>query len=253
MSGKRKTEETPPLEPQGQGLSTSFKDRRLRVSEDRLTVTGDKSTGYQTVLAEHSASFGGWYFEVAVEDLPQDAHVRIGWSTRRTRFDQPIGSDCFSYAIRDIDCNRIVLAKRWSYCTEHMRIKQGDTVGCYVKLAQTPVSPKADFFHQDPLTFLPNLLCDPETVNDPEILGSDSYITFSVNGKELGPAFINLVAGEYYPAVSIFGKAKVRFSFDNFAFSHNGRPASQMYVPKELMKPKRRPANFIPRGLTSGA
>jgi Set1/Ash2 histone methyltransferase complex subunit ASH2 len=250
MSSKRRVEE-PINSPDavGQGLSTIFKDRRLRVSEDRMTVTGDKSTGYQTVLAEYSASQGDWYFEVSVEDLPEDSHVRIGWSTRRTRFDQPLGSDCFSYAVRDIDAARVTLAKRWSY--GNTTLKAGDVVGCSLRLPSSPYSPKME----DPMTFLPNLLCDPETVGDPDLLSDESSISFSVNGKSFGVAFTNCVAGEYYPAVSIFGKAKVKFNFGpHFAFLDQGaRPACEMYVPKELMRPKRRPANFIPRGLTSGA
>lgn len=258
MSGKRKTEEPQPVPESsvGQCLSTTFKDRRVRVSEDRLTVTGDKSTGYQTILAEHSANFGEWYFEVTIEDLPEDSHVRIGWSTRRTRFDQPLGSDCFSYSMRDLDCARITLAKRWDYSKSEKKLKTGDVIGCHVKLSQVPFSPKShNYFHEDPLTFLPNLLCDPETVTDPELLASDSNISFSVNGESLGVAFAGIVAGEYYPGVSIYGKAKVKFNFGpDFSYPLvNARPACEMYVPKELMRPKRRPANFIPRGLTSGA
>jgi hypothetical protein len=113
------------------------------------------------------------------------------------------------------------------------------------------MSPKC---HEDPLTFLPNLLCDPETVMDPDIV-PDSSISFSVNGEMIGTAFHNLVAGEYYPAVSLFGKGRVRFNFGpEFKFPQpDFQPACDMYVPKELMKPKRRPLNFIPRGLTSGA
>jgi Set1/Ash2 histone methyltransferase complex subunit ASH2 len=240
----------------GQVLSVLFRERKLKVAEDRLTVTGDKSTGYQTILAEHSASHGEWFFEATIEDLPSDAHIRIGWSTRRTRYDQPIGSDCFSYGIRDLDCARICLGRRWEGPQKDQSLKPGDVIGCYVRLPQLPISPKG-MVSDDVYTFLPNLLCDPETVPDPELLPPESSIVFTVNGQSLGLAFQNLVAGDYYPAVSLYGKAKVKFNFGpNFVykFEHGSpRPACEMYVPKELMKPKRRPPNFIPRGLASGA
>ena len=238
----------------GQVLSQTFKERRLKLSEDRLSVTGDKATGYQTVLAEHSANHGEWYFEVTIEELPENSHVRIGWSTRRTRYDQPIGSDCFSYGIRDIDCARISLARRWAVGDQSKSLKAGDVVGCFVRLPHPPASPRG-LMAEDSLTFLPNLLCDPEAVSDPEMLSSDSSMVFSVNGESLGTAFTNLVVGEFYPAVSIFAKGKVRFNFGpEFKFSDGqAQPACEMFVPKELLKPKRRPPNFIPRGLTSGA
>lgn len=109
-----------------------------------------------------------------------------------------------------------------------------------------PLSPR----HEDGLSFFPNLFCDPETVLDPELVDASS-IAFAVNGEPLSEGFANLVAGEFYPAVSLFGRAKVRFDFATETTEF--RAAKDMYVPKELMRPKRRPTNFIPRGLTSGA
>ena len=244
-----------------QGLHHAYKEKRLKISEDRLGVTGTAGVGYQTVLAQYFANCGNWYFQVVIEDLPEEenAHVRIGWSTRRTRFDQPIGSDCFSFGIRDIDCAKISLGKRFPY-GDGQKLKNGDLITCFLSLPSSRISSPKNL--QDPLTHLPNLLCDPETVpDDPECLGGDTgtRLFFSVNGQIFSNAFVNLIPGDYHPAVSIFGKAKVRFAFGSsseYTILHDGqefRPASQMYVPKELMKPKSRPPNFIPRGLTSGA
>lgn len=258
MSSKRKVD----CEPcnQGQTLSPVFKEKKLRLSDDKLSVlTTGASSGYQSVLAQYSASCGKWYFEATVEELSENSHFRIGWSTRRTRYDQPIGSDCFSFALRDLDSAKITLGKRFAYISPRKLIA-GDTVGCYLSLPSRAViaSPRN---LQDPLTHLPNLLCDPETVPDPDLCPGGA-IYFSINGEAFPVAFTNLVQGEYFPAVSLFGKsARIRFNFDApFAFppppeerNDSFRPASEMYVPKELMKPKRRPPNFIPRGLTSGA
>ena len=246
MSKRKQENVNQPEAVVGQALSLTYRERKLKLSEDRMTVSCEKFFGYQTVLAEHSANAGQWCFSATIEELPEGSHVRIGWSTRRTRFDQPIGSDCFSFAIRDTDCARVCLARRWPV-SDARELKAGDVVTCFLSLPSHAASPR----HDDGLTYFPNLLCDPETAQDPDLAGPDTSISFAVNGRPLAEGFTNLVAGEYYPAVSLFGRAKVRFDFatdvDHF------RAAKHMYVPKELMRPKRRPPNFIPRGLTSGA
>ena len=250
LSPQQPTSEEPANQ---QCLSSIFREKRLKLSDDRLTVTGTPGVGYQSVLAVYSATSGQWYFEVTIEELPEGSHVRIGWSTRRTRFDQPIGSDCFSYAIRDIDCAKISIGKRWEYGNRPIRV--GDVIGCYLTLPVSPVSPVHAF--TDPLTVFPNLLCDPENVDEPQLLGPAASVEWTVNGESLGEfGFTNLVQGEYYPSVSLFSKAKVRFNFGpNFQQEkvEDFSGAHQMYVEKTLMKPRKRPVNFISRGLTSGA
>ena len=242
---------------QRQCLSVIFRDKRLRVSEDRMSVVSSNAeSGYSSILATSSASSGRWYFEIIVEEMPEGSHIRVGWSTRRTRYDTPIGSDCFSYAIRDMDCARVTLGKRWDARNDSsICIKQGDVVGCLLELPLTVNSPRTT---EDPMTFFPNLLCDPENVTEPEFFDeANSSITFFVNGNIVGeqPAFTNLVKGEYYPAVSLYGKVKVRFDFEaQRAKDLDAKCAAEMYVPPSMIKPKKRPTNFIPRGLmASGA
>ena len=240
-----------PDETQMQTLSSVFKDRRLRLSDDKLSVTGSPGVGYQSVCSVYSAWSGKWYYEITVEDLPEGTHFRVGWSTRRTRFDQPVGSDCFSYAIRDSDCSRIALGKRWEYGKR--QIKEGDIVGCLINLPAHPTSPKLS---GDPMTFFPDLLCDPENVNAPDLLGEAAFVEWSVNGERMGTGFVNLASGEYHASVSVFSRAKLRLNFGpSFAFkpSDDCQPCTAMYIPKELIRPKKRPANSIPRGLTSGS
>jgi hypothetical protein len=213
-------------------------------------ISSNPEYGYSSILATCSASSGRWYFEIVVEEVGEHSHFRVGWSTRRTRYDTPLGSDCFSYAIRDKDCTRVTLGRRWDNGTlSPQSIRQGDVVGCLLELPSHVVSPRA---LDDPLTFFPNLLCDPENVVEPDLVGGESALTFFVNGKLVGnePAFTNLVQGEYYPAVSMFGKCKIRFDFDPERASQLiARRASEMYIPPSMIKPKKRPQNFIPRGL----
>ena len=222
-----------------QCLSVIYRDRKIKISDDKLTANGTSTSGYSTVLSSSSASQGKWYYELHIEELPEGSHIRAGWSTRRTRFDCPIGSDCFSYAVREIDCAKIALGRRWSYGNRSLHA--GDVIGCYVTLSENPVSPKGG----DLLTSFPNLLCDPENVETPDV-DESATIEFSVNGEMLGPAFISVVIGEYYPAVSIYGKGKVRFDFS--AKANGFTSCEEMFIPKDLVKPRRRPAYFIPKG-----
>lgn len=55
---------------------------QLKISDDRLTVTGEK--GYSMVRASHGVRKGAWFFEVTVDDMPAETAARLGWS-------QPLG------------------------------------------------------------------------------------------------------------------------------------------------------------------
>ena len=240
----------------GQSLSTTFKDRRLRVTEDKLSVVSAGSLGYSSICASHSASCGKWYFEATVEELGEDSFFRLGFSTRRTRFDAPIGSDCFSFAVRSKDGKRVTQGRCFEYGTSQP-MGVGDVIGCELELpSNSPLSPT---MRSGLLACDPNLLCDPENVNrEIELCGEPSSIRFFRNGSSLGTAFVNLVAGEYHPAVSLMGKVRIRFNFGSSEeflsqkkIDPQTKPASEMYVAPELKRPRRRPANFIPRGLTS--
>lgn len=59
---------------------------QLKISDDRLTVTGEK--GYSMVRASHGVRKGAWFFEVTVDDMPPDTAARLGWS-------QPLGRQHF--------------------------------------------------------------------------------------------------------------------------------------------------------------
>ena len=225
-------------------LSVRFKDKRIKLGDDRLVATGDR--GYTTVLATHPAMTGRWYYEVIFEPSEcNDAHIRVGWSTRRTRYDMPVGSDIFSYSMRDSDAAKIVQGSRFDY--GNLSIKPGDVIGCLLTLPEAENSAIIDY--EDP-TWLPGLLCDPQYPPTPAILG-ESEIEWSVNGKRLGRAFVNIVEGAYYPAVSLFMKAKVRVNFGpSFAFPCSGfRAIAELFDPLSHMRPPRRPPTFVPRGL----
>lgn len=58
---------------------------QLKISDDRLTVTGEK--GYSMVRASHGVRKGAWYFEVTVDEMPPDTAARLGWSQPLGRYD----------------------------------------------------------------------------------------------------------------------------------------------------------------------
>lgn len=51
---------------------------QIKVSEDRLTCTGEK--GYCMLRATHSVMRGTWYWEATIVDLPEGGATRIGWA-----------------------------------------------------------------------------------------------------------------------------------------------------------------------------
>lgn len=55
---------------------------QLKISDDRLTVVGEK--GYSMVRASHGVRKGAWYFEISMDEMPPDTAARLGWS-------QPLG------------------------------------------------------------------------------------------------------------------------------------------------------------------
>ena len=71
---------------------------QLKLSEDRLSVTGEK--GYSMVRATHGVSYGSWYFEVTVKEKPNASALRIGWAQKLANLQAPCGYDKFSYSWR---------------------------------------------------------------------------------------------------------------------------------------------------------
>lgn len=70
---------------------------QLKISDDRLTVTGEK--GYSMVRASHGVRKGAWFFEVTVDEMPLETAARLGWS-------QPLGQYHF-FLLCDSTCEVI--------------------------------------------------------------------------------------------------------------------------------------------------
>jgi hypothetical protein len=126
----------------------------------------------------------------------------------------PISCDIFSYAIKDTDGAKVVQGCRYAYA--QVAVKVGDVIGCFLSLPDD-CNNKVAIDYEDPV-WLPGLLCDPQYPPTPEVLPG-STLEYSVNGKRYGIAFADVVEGAYYPAISLFMKAKVRVNLGP-SFTH---------------------------------
>lgn len=71
---------------------------QLRVSDDRLSIVGEK--GYCMARATHYVSRGMWYYEVNVDEMKDGSACRIGWGQSFANLQTPLGFDKFGYCWR---------------------------------------------------------------------------------------------------------------------------------------------------------
>ena len=77
-------------------LALNDKAPQLKVSDDRLSVLGEK--GYSMIRATHGLQHGAYYFEATVKERPNTAALRIGWAQQLANLQATCGFDKFSYA-----------------------------------------------------------------------------------------------------------------------------------------------------------
>ncbi|OQR74672.1 set1/Ash2 histone methyltransferase complex subunit ASH2-like [Tropilaelaps mercedesae] len=66
------------LEPEKVLLAMHDRAPQLKISEDRLSITGEK--GYSMARATHGVCSGAWYFEAIIQEMPDNSATRIGWA-----------------------------------------------------------------------------------------------------------------------------------------------------------------------------
>lgn len=134
---------------------------------------------------------------------------------------------------------------RWGYAK---KFQAGDVIGCFLDLSEMG-NDKTVTDYEDPL-WAPGLLCDFQFPPEPQQLIGSS-IEWSINGERYDRAFVNIVEGAYYPAVSLYNKAKVKVNFGpHFKFAPKEFNAiANLFDPASHLKPPKRPPTFIPRGV----
>ncbi|XP_055345567.1 set1/Ash2 histone methyltransferase complex subunit ASH2-like [Paramacrobiotus metropolitanus] len=197
-------------------IALSIQDQapQLKVSNDRLSVIGDK--GYSCVRANQSVGCGRWYYELTVRDLPGNAAVRAGWGTVHAALQAPLGYDRFGYSWRSRK-GTVFHASRGRHYSEGYTA--GDVLGCYIELpADNMHQILPDSFKQEPLVKYKNHFYYESREDIPREVAAlkprmGSQIIFFKNGKCCGTAFTDINNGRYFPAVSLYKNAAVSLNF----------------------------------------
>lgn len=189
---------------------------QLKVSDDRLTVSGDK--GYSMIRASHGVNHGNWYFEVTIVDMQNEAASRIGWSLSLGNLQAPCGYDKFSYSWRSRKGTAFHQSRGHHY--HDGGYGEGDVLGFYISL------PKPDDLelllpqtHKDrPLVKFKSHLYfeDKDNVSETEKTlkpAKGSKMMMYKNGKCAGVAFSDIFEGTYYPAISLYKNTTVTANF----------------------------------------
>ncbi|CAB3221102.1 unnamed protein product [Arctia plantaginis] len=205
---------------------------QLKISEDRLAVTGEK--GYCMVRATHGVSMGNWYFEVCIEEMPEGTATRLGWGRQYANLQAPVGYDKFGYSWRSRKGTRFHESRGKHYSDGY---GEGDTLGFLVMLPTSTTTKYTPNTYKDrPLVKFKSHLYYEDKDNIQASLNNlkelpGSKIFFFKNGECQGEAFTDIYEGCYYPSVSLFRNVTVSINFGpNFKYpppsEYNYRPMS---------------------------
>ena len=115
-----------------------FRAPQLKISDDRLSVTGEK--GYSMIRASHSVREGGWYFEVTITNMPEGSATRLGWSQKLGNLQAPLGYDKFSYSWRSRKGTRYVLLNNLTLLPSFSKKERSFGILIVFELPQTYLS-----------------------------------------------------------------------------------------------------------------
>lgn len=71
---------------------------QIKISEDRLSVTGEK--GYCMARCTHFVTKGSWYWEATIDEMPEGSATRLGFGQEYANLQAPLGYDKFGYSWR---------------------------------------------------------------------------------------------------------------------------------------------------------
>uniref|UniRef100_A0A182W2Z6 B30.2/SPRY domain-containing protein n=1 Tax=Anopheles minimus TaxID=112268 RepID=A0A182W2Z6_9DIPT len=187
---------------------------QLKVSEDRLSITGEK--GYCMARASHYVTKGCWYWEATVEDMPDSSACRLGWGQEYANLQAPLGYDKFGYSWRSRKGTKFHESHGKHYSAGYT---EGDTLGFLITLPnENQANQASNTFKDRPLVKFKSHLYyeDKDRVN--ETLKSlkiqpGSRIHFFKNGVCQGEAFADIYKGAYYPAISLHKNVTVSVNF----------------------------------------
>lgn len=205
---------------------------QLKVSEDRLSVTGDR--GYCMVRGTHGAHLGSYYYEVTITDMPEGSAARIGWSQELGNLQGPCGYDRFSYSWRSRKGTAFHDSRGKHFSDDGFR--QGDTLGFLIHLPPDSTCPHTHDQDQEQEKSVNRESFLPPTHKERPLVKFKSYFYFEQkdevskvskclrplfgsqmicykNGEEMGSMFADVNAGTYYPAASLYKNVTLTFNF----------------------------------------
>lgn len=187
---------------------------QLKVSEDRLSVTGEK--GYCTIRATHAVSKGCWYWEATIEEMPEGSAVRLGWGQDYANLQAPVGYDKFGYSWRSKKGTRFHESNGKHYSAGYT---EGDVLGFLIILPEYPQTKRIPNTYKDrPLVKFKSHLYYEEKDHVADYLKKlatlkGSKIIFFKNGKCEGVAYEDIYGGTYYPTLSLHKSSTVAVNF----------------------------------------
>ncbi|XP_067930430.1 set1/Ash2 histone methyltransferase complex subunit ASH2-like isoform X2 [Watersipora subatra] len=202
-------------------LAVQDRAPQLKISEDRLSVTGEK--GYSMVRATHGVNRGGWYYEVTIDDMPAESATRIGWAQHLGNLQAPLGYDKFGYSWRSLKGSKFHESRGKHYAEGY---KTGDTVGFYIYLPPPSEPDKLippSYKDRPLITFKGHLYFEDKDQVSSTVKNlkssMGSRVIFYKNGESQGVAYSDVYQGWYYPAISLYKNASVSINFGPY-FKH---------------------------------
>ncbi|XP_075542537.1 set1/Ash2 histone methyltransferase complex subunit ash2 isoform X2 [Dermacentor variabilis] len=223
------------LQPSSVLLAMHDRAPQLKLSDDRLSVTGEK--GYCMVRATHGVEEGAWYFEATIEDMPENCATRIGWSQELGNLQAPLGYDRFGYAWRSRKGTKFHESRGYHY--HDGGYGTGDTLGFLIELPRRKEKEGQlslpDAFKDRRLVKVKSYLYFEEKDEVQQAIKAlrslpGSRIVFYKNGECIGTAWKDIYEGMYYPAVSVYKGCTVRLNFGpNFKHKPKDVPCLGMH------------------------
>lgn len=172
-------------------LSKRDKAPQLILSDDKMICYGCEG-GFRMIRATDGVHNGSYYWEIQImKSQSENAHVRLGWSSRQGELQGPVGYDKYSYCYRDVNGAKVHRSVRVDNYGDPYG--EGDIIGCFIKLDDA----------------------NPD----------NNLIRFFKNGVDQGVAFKgkdDIPCGVYFPAISLYMKAVVNVNFGpNFILCHD--------------------------------
>ena len=168
------------------------------------------------VRANYGANRGSWFFEATIEDMPEGAAVRLGWSQELANIQAPLGYDKFGYSFRSRKGTKFHESRGFHYSDSGFG--PNDVIGFLIELPPKANCLLPQTFKDKPLVKFKSFLYFEEKDEIPKAIKAltplkGSRITFYKNGRSQGLAFSDVNAGTYYPAASLYKGATVSFNF----------------------------------------